>query len=87
MLSPDEIRGPRADDPKPVKYTMSATARRLLRTAAHRRGLDMSTVLDLLIREHLTDVAAASAVEGGFETGNRKQEDERKREDEFRFDA
>lgn len=39
--------------PVQVKYTLSADARERLRKASQLTGLDMSTILEMLIREEL----------------------------------
>lgn len=60
MIGLDNLRTPKADNPVQVKYTLSATAREKLRRAAAYTGQDMSTLLEILIRDHLPDIGSGS---------------------------
>lgn len=60
MIDLNNLRTPKADNPVQVKYTLSSTAREKLRRASAYTGQDMSTLLELLIRDHLPDPGAAT---------------------------
>jgi len=61
MMDLNSLKTPKADNPVQVKYTLSSTAREKLRRAAAFSGQDMSTLLEILIRDHLPDPDAAVA--------------------------
>lgn len=57
LIDLDDLRTPFVDDPKPRKYVLSATTRRLVERAAAFTGQDMSTIVDLVLRENLPEVS------------------------------
>lgn len=60
MIDLNNLKTPKADNPVQVKYTLSTAAREKLRRASAYTGQDMSTLLELLIRDHLPDIESGS---------------------------
>lgn len=60
QLDLDSLRAPKADNPVQVKYTLSTSAREKLRRASAYCGQDMSTILEILIRDYLPEPGATA---------------------------
>lgn len=87
MLDLKTLKGPGAagNNPSQAKFTLSENARDRLRAASHVSGLDMSTIVELLIMNELAMPARRAGSEAKIE--ERKLEDQKPVFDEARFRA